>query len=347
MTNIRFDFGAHVDRGYNVFTVVKLIIQIPCYNEEKTLPAVLADLPRALPGIDVIETLIVDDGSGDRTVAVAQEWGVDHIIRHPRNRGLAAAFATGLEAALSRGADIIVNTDGDHQYPGEAIEALVRPLLDEEADIVIGDRQVQKIPHFSPLKKRFHGVGSWVVRSVSGTDVSDAVSGFRAYSREAALRLDILTQFSYTLDTLIQAGKLGLTIRSVPIETNRPTRESRLQRNMWHFIKAQAATILRLYVFYEPLRTFSYVAAPFLLVGTLLIGRFLVNWLLTGENRFVQSVAIGSGAFVAGLLIFLVGVQADITAKHRQLTQETLYRLKKMTLEQDQGDEIDADVSIR
>ncbi len=311
---------------------MKLIIQIPCFNEAETLPAVLADLPRQISGIDLIETLIVDDGSQDGTAAAAAACGVDHILRHPRNEGLAKAFETGLEASLRLGADVIVNTDGDHQYPGAAIPLLVRPILAREADLVIGDRQVQNIPHFSRIKKWFHFLGSWVVRNVSGTDVGDAVSGFRAYSREAALRLNIMTQFSYTLDTLIQAGKMGLMIRSVPIETNHPTRPSRLQRSMWHFIKAQAATIIRLYAFYEPLRTFSYIAAPFLLTGILLIGRFLAIWLLTGENRFVQSVSIGSGALVAGILIFLVGVQADIAGKHRYLTQEMLYRLKKMTL---------------
>ncbi len=310
---------------------MKLIIQIPCLNEEETLPAVLADLPQAIDGITTIETLIIDDGSSDQTVAVARSLGVDHIVRHPQNRGLAKAFQSGLEASLRAGADIIVNTDGDHQYPGRAIPDLVAPLLAHEADIVIGDRQIEAIPHFSPLKKWMSSLGNWVVRNVSGTDVRDAVSGFRAYTREAALRLDILTQFSYTLDTLIQAGRQGLAVKSIPIATNEPTRPSRLQRSMWHFVKAQAATILRLYVFYEPLRTFSYIAAPFLFCGLFFLGRFLVAWLRTGADRFTQSVSIGTGLMVAGLLIFLVGVQADIASKHRQLTQEYLYRMKKMT----------------
>ncbi|MDJ0755687.1 MAG: glycosyltransferase family 2 protein [Ardenticatenaceae bacterium] len=315
---------------------MKLIIQIPCLNEEETLPSVLSDLPQAIDGLTAIETLIIDDGSSDRTVEVARSLGVNHIVRHPQNRGLAKAFQSGLEACLSLGADFIVNTDGDHQYPGHAIPDLVAPLLAHEADIVIGDRQIELIDHFSPVKKRFSALGNWVVRNVSGTDVRDSVSGFRAYTRDAALRLNILTQFSYTLDTLIQAGKQGLTVLSIPIATNNPTRPSRLQRNMWHFIKAQAATILRLYVFYEPLRTFSYIAAPFLLSGIFLIARFLTVWIFTGADRFSQSVSIGSGLFVAGMLIFLVGVQADIASKHRQLTQELLYQFKKKNLAGDE-----------
>ncbi|MEM7800603.1 MAG: glycosyltransferase family 2 protein [Chloroflexota bacterium] len=312
---------------------MKCIIQIPCLNEAKTLPEVVRFLPRHISGIDTIEYLIIDDGSSDETVAVAESLGVDHIIQHPRNLGLAQAFRSGLEACLRLGADLIVNTDGDNQYPGSAIVDLVQPILDAQADIVIGDRQVSTIPHFSPIKKAFSTFGSRVVRGVSGTDVTDAVSGFRAYSREAALRINILTSYSYTLDTLIQAGKQGLVVHSVAIQTNGPTRPSRLQKNMFHFIKAQAATILRLYAFYEPLRTFSYIAAPFLLSGTILIVRFLWVYLFDIGNQFIQSVTIGSGLLVIGILIFLVGVQADIAAKHRQLTQETLYRLKKMELD--------------
>ena len=254
---------------------MKLIIQIPCYNEAQTLPETLAELPTKIPGIDCLETLIIDDGSKDETVAVAQSLGVDHVISLPQNRGLAQAFQTGLDACLRLGADIIVNTDADNQYPGRFISDLVMPVLHDEADIVIGNRQVAAIPHFSPIKKALQKLGSWTVRTVSGTTVPDAASGFRAYSREAALRLNILTRYSYTMETIIQAGKLGLSIQSVPIETNAPTRPSRLQRNMWHFIKAQGGTIMRLYAFYEPLRTFSYIAAPFLIVGLSAWLRFL------------------------------------------------------------------------
>ncbi|MCI0576710.1 MAG: glycosyltransferase family 2 protein [Chloroflexi bacterium] len=312
---------------------MKLIVQIPCLDEASTLPAALAGLPAEIPGVSCLETLVVDDGSQDETAAVAQALGITHLVRHARTLGLAQAFATGLETSLRLGADIIVNTDGDNQYPAAAIPDLVAPIVAGRADIVIGNRQVERLPHFSPLKKGLQGVGSWMVRTVSGTDVPDAPSGFRAYSREAALRLNILTNYSYTLETIIQAGKMGLTVLSVPVATNSPTRPSRLQRNTWHFIKAQAGTILRLYAFYEPLRTFSYLAAPFLLAGLILLGRFGYAYVMD-QNRFVQSVTIGTGLVLVGVLIFLFGIQADIASKHRQLTQEMLYRLKKLELSQ-------------
>jgi len=313
---------------------VKLIIQIPCYNEAETLPLALAELPAAIPGIDRIETLIIDDGSRDSTVEVARQLGVHHVIRHPNNLGLAQAFQTGIDACLRLGADVIVNTDADNQYPGRYIPDLVGPVRDGRADMVIGDRQVQTIEHFSWLKKRMLVLGSWMVRNVSGVDAPDPVSGFRAYSREAALRFTILTRYSYTLETIIQAGKGGLGIVSVPVTTNPPTRPSRLQRSMWHFIKAQAGTILRLYAFYEPLRTFSYIAVPFLLTGVALWVRFVFNYLAgeSGVGRFVQSLTLGTGLLLVGTLIVLFGIQADISGKHRQLTQEMLYRLKKMEL---------------
>jgi glycosyltransferase involved in cell wall biosynthesis len=313
---------------------MKLIIQIPCYNEAETLPTTLAELPRHIPGIDCLEWLIIDDGSTDNTAEVALAHGVHHLVQHRRNMGLARTFQDGLDACLRLGADIIVNTDADNQYPGRYIADLVQPILAQEADIVIANRQVEKIAHFSPLKRMLQKLGSWTVRTVSGTDVPDAPSGFRAYERDAALRLTILTQFSYTLDTIIQAGKMGLTIVSIPVETNGPTRPSRLQRSMGHFIKAQASTIIRLYAFYEPLRTFTYASLPFLVTGSLLWMRFFYFWVIgeRGVGRFTQSVTFGAGLILVGVLIFLFGVQADITSKHRQLTQETLYRLKKLEL---------------
>lgn len=312
---------------------MKLIIQIPCLNEADTLPATVSDLPRALPGVDCIETLVVDDGSADGTAAVAREVGVDHVVIHRRNRGLAQAFQTGLDTALRLGADVIVNTDGDNQYPAAEIARLISPIVDGRADIVIGDRQVETIDHFSPLKKWLQQVGSWTIRNVSGTNVPDAASGFRAYSREAALRINVLSRYSYTLETIIQAGKMGLTIVTVPVKTNAPTRPSRLQRSMWHFVKAQASTILRIYAFYEPLRTFSYIAAPFLLLGLGLWFRFLANFFFGPHpDRFIQSVTIGTGLLVVGALIFVLGILADIAGKHRQLTQEALYRMKKLEL---------------
>lgn len=315
---------------------MKLIIQIPCYNEAETLPQTLADLPQQIPGVDKLEILVIDDGSSDDTAVVAREHGVHHIIRHRRNMGLARSFQDGLDACLQRGADIIVNTDADNQYPGRYISELVAPILAQEADIVIANRQVDQIDHFSPLKRLLQQIGSWTVRTVSGTAVPDAPSGFRAYSRDTALRLNVLTQFSYTLDTIIQAGKLGLTIVSIPVQTNDPTRPSRLQKNMWHFIKAQAGTIVRLYAFYEPLRTFSYISLPFLLLGVGLWGRFFYFWLIgeRGIGRFTQSITFGTGMLLVGLLIFVFGVLADIISKQRLLTQETLYRLKKLELDQ-------------
>ncbi len=320
---------------------MKLIIQIPCYNEAETLPETFAELPQAIDGVDCIETLIVDDGSEDDTIAVARSLGVTHIVEQRKNRGLAHTFQTGIVACLTRGADIIVTTDGDNQYPGHFIPVLAQPILDGDADIVVGDRQVDKIPHFSPIKRLLQKFGSWMVRTVSETAVPDAPSGFRAYTRDAALHFNILTRFSYTLETIIQAGKLGLTITSVPIETNDPTRPSRLQRNMWHFIKAQAGTILRLYAFYEPLRTFSYIAFPFLLTGLLLWARFGYVTVVgqSGVGRYGQSVTIGTGLILVGVITLLFGIQADIAGKHRQLTQEMVYRLKKLELrEQGSGE---------
>jgi len=311
---------------------VKLIIQIPCYNEAQMLPETLAGLPAQIPGISCIEVLIVDDGSEDGTILLAEKLGVDHIIAHKQNLGLARTFQDGLEAGLGFGADIIVNTDGDNQYPGRYIADLVAPILRGEADMVIGDRQIDQIEHFSPLKRWLQKLGSWLVRTASETDVPDATSGFRAYSKETALRLNILTRYSYTLETIIQAGKLGLTIVSVPVETNLPTRPSRLQRNMWHFMKAQGGTIMRLYAFYEPLRTFTYIALPFIFLGLISWLRFLYFY-VQGIGGHLQSLTVGTGILLVGILILLFGIQADISGKHRQLTQETLYRLKKMELD--------------
>ncbi len=289
-----------------------------------------------MPGVDVIETLIIDDGSEDETIAVAEKLGVDHIVRHNRTLGLARAFATGIDTSLQLGADIIVNTDGDNQYPAGYIGALVAPIVQGIAEIVIANRQIENVPHFSPVKKLLQSAGSWLVRTVSSTQVPDAPSGFRAYSREAALRLNILTRYSYTLETIIQAGKQGMRIVSIPVETNPPTRPSRLQRSSWHFIKSQASTIVRLYAFYEPLRTFSYIALPFLMTGIILLTRFLILFIIgeRGIGRFTQSVSIGVGMLLVGVIIALFGIQADIAGKHRQLTQEVLYRLKKQQLDE-------------
>lgn len=317
---------------------LRLIVQIPCFNEADTLPQTIADIPRHIPGVDVIiEVLVVDDGSTDRTAEVARELGVEHIVSHPYRRGLAAAFQSGVNAALTLGADVIVNTDGDNQYPQADIPKLIAPILKNEADVVIGDRQTATITHFSPLKRLLQAWGSWVVRQASGTAVPDATSGFRAYSREAALRLNLFTRYTYTLETIIQAGKKGLRVAHVPIQTNPTLRPSRLIQSDWDYVKRSAATILRIYAVYEPLKTFSLLSLPFLLSGMVLIGRFLFFYLsgpLEGVARYVQSLLIGGVALIIGFLIFLFGILADLVSANRQLLEESLYRLKRLELAQ-------------
>lgn len=315
---------------------MKLVVQIPCYNEAETLPLVLDSIPRRIPGVDQVAVLVIDDGSQDGTVEVARQHGADYIARHTVNKGLARTFRTGLEASLRLGADVIVNTDGDNQYPQADIPRLIAPVLNAEADIVIGDRQTWSVSDFSPLKKFLQAWGSRVVRAVSGTAVSDAPSGFRAYSREAALHLVTLTNYTYTVENIIQAGKLGLVTANVPIETNPQTRPSRLKKGEWDFVKKQTATILRLYALYEPLRTFFYVSLPFALAGFFLILRFLYLQMFPSEvgvGRHVQSLVIGGTLLTLGLLLFLFGVLADLIAANRRLTEDALYRIRKLELE--------------
>jgi glycosyltransferase involved in cell wall biosynthesis len=314
---------------------MKLIVQIPCYNEEETLPQVLDSIPRQIPGVDEVRALIIDDGSADRTVEVARQHGADYIVRHAGNKGLARAFRTGLDACLFLGADIIVNTDGDNQYPQADIPRLVAPLLNGEADIVFGDRQTWTISGLSRQTKLLQAWGSRVVRAVSGTTVTDAPSGFRAYSREAALRLISLTNYSYTVENVIQAGKLGLTTVNVPVETNPQTRPSRLKKSNLDFVKKQGGTILHLYTVYEPLRTFFYLSLPFGLVGLFLVLRFLYFNFFTdqaGVGRHVQSLVIGGTLLTLGFLLLILGILADLIAANRRLTEETLYRLRKLEM---------------
>lgn len=312
---------------------MKLVIQIPVMDEADTIADVLAHIPRSIAGIDSVEVLIIDDGCTDHTLAVALAHGANHIVRHTSNKGLATAFQTGIDAALRLGADIIVNTDGDHQYPGSEIPRLIAPILAGNADYVIGDRQVDGIEHFSPLKKMLQSLGSSVVRWASGTDVADTVSGFRALSREAALRTFVTTEFSYTVENLIQAGKKRLTVVAVPIATNPERRPSRLHRGSWHFIKHQAAIIARTYATYEPLKTFTYIAAPFLLIGLALLSRAMFVYVMRQfvndyPDDNIQSLIGGGVALILGFVIFMFGILADRVGGVRRIEEEVLYRIR-------------------
>ena len=311
---------------------MKLIIQIPCLNEEETLPFTLRDLPTQIDGVDEIEWLVVDDGSTDNTTGVARELGVHHIVRFPRNRGLAAAFTAGLDACLRLGADVIVNTDADNQYCGEDVAALVRPVLDGEAEMVVGDRQVETVADFSPLKKRLQKLGSWFVRQVSGVDVPDATSGFRAFSREAAMRLTIVSAFSYTLESLVQAGRRGMTVSHVPVRTNRKTRESRLFSTIPQYIARSVVTTVRMYTMFRPLWIFALVGTAALAGGAGLGLRFLY-YLFTGSGGgHIQSVILSGTLIVVGLMTCLIGVLADVISFNRRLLEDNLYRTRRIEL---------------
>lgn len=312
---------------------MKLIIQIPCLNEEQTLPLTLRDLPTHIDGIDEIETLIIDDGSTDRTSLVARENGVDHLVRFTSRKGLAEAFMAGLDACVKLGADIIVNTDADNQYSGKDIEKLVRPILEHKADMVIGDRQVENISHFSPLKIKLQKLGSWVVRHVSETTVPDATSGFRAYSREAALRMNVISRFTYTLETIIQAGKKHIALTHVEISTNGKLRESRLFTSIPDYLKRSIGTILRIYVMYEPLKAFSWVGGIVFGLGMLGAGRFLYYYFTAGGGGHVQSLILSAVLMIVGFQIAMIGLVADLIAGNRRLQEDTLYRIKKLELQ--------------
>lgn len=312
---------------------MKLIVQIPCYNEELTLPETFADIPKQIDGIDEIEVLIIDDGSTDRTVEVAEELGVHHIVLNKINMGLARTFRRGLEESLRAGADIIVNTDGDNQYAGADIAKLVQPILDNSSDIVIGDRQTGKIAHFSPLKKLLQWFGSGVVRRLAGVWVPDTVSGFRAFSRESAIRINVVSPFSYTIETVIQAGKKDMAVSSVKVATNPKTRESRLFKSIPAFVERQLSTIIRMYSMYQPLRVFFYLGTTLIIVGSLPILRFLYFYFTGDGNGHVQSLILGSILILMGFIAYVAGLVADLISFNRQLVEITLEKVKRMELE--------------
>jgi len=309
---------------------MKLIIQIPCYNEEQTLSATVADLPRQIDGIDTIEYLVVNDGSRDRTVEVARDVGVHHIVSFKANRGLARAFEAGIDACLRLGADIIVNTDADNQYCGADIEKLVEPVLQNRAEIVIGERPIDDIKHFSPIKKRLQRAGSFVVRIASGTNVPDAPSGFRAYTREAALRVNIINAYTYTLETIIQAGHNRIPMTSVLIRTNPETRESRLFKSMFSYLKRSVLVIIRSFMMYKPLKFFSIIGGLVSTVGV----AFIVRWLilsaqgLSGGN--VQSLILAAMLIMIGVQFIIAGMQADVISANRKILEDVQYRVRKL-----------------
>ncbi|MGQ0764501.1 MAG: glycosyltransferase family 2 protein [Gemmatimonadota bacterium] len=315
--------------------MTKVIIQIPCFNEASTLPATLADLPRSLPGVDTIEVLIVDDGSRDNTAEVARANGVKHIVRFPRNRGLAAAYRAGLEESLRQGADIVVNTDADNQYQASDIASLVAPIVAGTAELTVGDRGVGSLPNFHFLKRRLQVLGSWVIGRAADLETPDATSGFRALSREAALRTIVLSRYSYTLESLIHAGARQAAVSFVPIRINPQTRPSRLMKSIPHYIRKSGVTILRAYAMYRPLRVFSWLGAALILLGLIPGIRFLVFYVAGDRVGHVQSLILAAILLIVGFQILLIGLLADLIANNRKMLEEALYRLRKLELDGD------------
>lgn len=310
---------------------MKLIIQIPCYNEEEALPITIKNLPKKLNGIDRIEILVVDDGSIDKTIEVAKHHGVDHIVKMTNHKGLAEVFLHGLDASLRLGADIIVNTDADNQYYGEDIQKLIDPILTGEADMVIGSRNIKDIQYFSLIKKKLQSLGSWVVRQLSGTKIPDTTSGFRAFSRDAALRLNVVSKFTYTLETVIQAGKKNIALTYVPVRTNKQIRKSRLFTSIPMYLKRSISTMSRIYALYEPLKVFLWIGGIFFGAGFLLSLRFLYFY-LQQQGGHIQSLILAAVLMIVGFQVAMIGLLSDIIAANRRLIEETLYRIKKIEL---------------
>lgn len=309
---------------------MKLIIQIPCLNEAETLEIALNDLPKHIEGIDEIEYLIINDGSKDNTVEVAKNWGVHYVVNFKQNKGLAKGFMAGLDACLKNGADIIVNTDADNQYCGADIEKIVRPILDGKADIVIGERPIDDTEHFSPLKKKLQHIGSWTVRIASKSDIPDAPSGFRAYSREAAMRLNVVNQYTYTLETIVQAGHEKFAMTSVPIRTNAELRESRLFSSMFGYIKKSMVTIIRSFMMYKPLRFFGTIGVILFLIGLILGVRYVVFIIVGAAGGHVQSLILASTLMMMGFMTGIIGLQADVIAANRKILEDIQYHVRKI-----------------
>lgn len=311
---------------------MKLLIQIPCYNEAATLPITVAALPKALPGIDAIELLVVDDGSTDGTSAVARACGVHHVVRFARNKGLASAFAAGLDACLKLGADVIVNTDGDNQYRGEDVERLIAPILAGEADMVVGERHGVGVAAFPPAKRLLQRVGSWVVQQASRTTIPDATSGFRAISRQAAIQLNVVSDFTYTLETLIQAGNQGLALMHTPVDTNQVTRPSRLFRGSFEYVVRSAVTIGRIYAMYQPLKVFAALGALAGAAGSAIGLRFVYYYFTDGGAGHVQSLILAAVLLIVGFQVMLIGLVADLIAANRRVGEDILVRVKQLEL---------------
>lgn len=312
---------------------MKLIIQIPCYNEAENLCITLDALPKQIKGIDEIEYLIIDDGSTDETVKVAKEWGVQHIISFSQNKGLARGFMAGIDECLRCGADIIVNTDADNQYCGDDIEKLIQPVLSGRADIVIGERPIDETKDFSWIKKKLQHIGSWAVRRASNTDIPDAPSGFRAFSRDGAMRINVVNDYTYTLETIVQAGREHIPMVSVPIRTNPALRESRLMQSMFRYVRTSMLTILRAYLVYKPLKAFAFIGMFPTLAGIVLWIRFLYYYLTSGGAGHIQSLIFACTMIIIGFITFMIGVLGDAVSANRKILQDTQYRVRRAEYE--------------